>query len=113
MQVGFLRKAMGKDYICILHTTYGTYSGCIRRARGTSYCATSSGGPRWSPLLIPLAVQSLRRKNRGLHLLGHPASSPDFNLAEHPIRKIKYNLINRQERRPTKMRELRAATKWE
>ena len=52
-------------------------------------------------------------QNRGLHLLGHPASSPDLNLAEHPIGKIKYNLMNRQERRPTNERELRAAIEWE
>jgi hypothetical protein len=52
-------------------------------------------------------------QNRGLHLLGHPASSPDLNLAEHPIGKIKYNLMNRRERRPTNERELRAAIEWE
>src|SRR3954453_9548114 len=51
-------------------------------------------------------------QNRGLHLLGHPASSPDLNLAEHPIGKIKYNLMNRRERRPTNERELRAAIEW-
>ena len=52
-------------------------------------------------------------QNRGLHLLGHPASSPDLNLAEHPIGKIKYNLMNRRERRPTNEREFRAAIEWE
>jgi hypothetical protein len=40
-------------------------------------------------------------QNRGLHLLGHPSSNPDLNLAEHPIGKVKYNLMNRRERRPT------------
>jgi hypothetical protein len=48
-----------------------------------------------------------------LRLLDHPASSPDLNLAEHPIERIKYNLMNRQERRPTNERELREAIEWE
>jgi hypothetical protein len=52
-------------------------------------------------------------QNRGLHLLGHPSSSPDPNLAEHPIGKIKYNLMNRRERRPTSEREFRADIEWE
>ena len=52
-------------------------------------------------------------QNHHLHLLDHPASSPDLNLAEHSIGQIKYNLMNRQERRPTNERELREAIKWE
>ena len=52
-------------------------------------------------------------QNRGLHLLGHPSLSPDLNLAEHPVRGIKYNLMNRRERRPTNEREFRAAIEWE
>ena len=51
--------------------------------------------------------------NRGLRLLDHPASSPDLNLAENPIGRIKYNLLNRRERRPTSERELREAIEWE
>jgi hypothetical protein len=57
--------------------------------------------------VVPILAEFVARvtitemQNRGLHLLVHPSSSPDLNLAEHPIGKIKYNLMNRQERRPT------------
>ena len=51
-------------------------------------------------------------KARGLRLLPHSASSPDLNLAEHPIGKVKYNLMNRRERSINE-RELREAIEWE
>jgi transposase len=49
----------------------------------------------------------------GLRLMPHPPSSPDLNLAENPIGRMKYNIQNRRERRPTNKTELRQAIQWE
>ena len=51
--------------------------------------------------------------NMGMRLMDHPASSPDLNLAENPIGQIKYNIMNRKERRPTSLAQLRAALEFE
>jgi len=51
--------------------------------------------------------------NMGMRLMDHPASSPDLNLAENPIGQIKYNIMNRKERRPTNLAQLRAALEFE
>jgi hypothetical protein len=52
-------------------------------------------------------------RERGMCLMDHPSSSPDLNLAENPIGRIKYNLLNRRERRPTNEAQLREAIEWE
>jgi hypothetical protein len=51
--------------------------------------------------------------NMGMRLMDHPASSPDLNLAENPIGQIKYNIMNRKERRPTNLAQLRVALEFE
>lgn len=51
--------------------------------------------------------------NMGVRLMDHPALSPDLNLAENPIGQIKYNIVNRKERRPTNLAQLRAALEFE
>jgi len=52
-------------------------------------------------------------RNMGMRLMDHPASSHDLNLAENPISQIKYNIMNRKERRPTSLAQLRAALEFE
>jgi hypothetical protein len=37
----------------------------------------------------------------GMRSMNHPATSPDLNLAENPIGQLKYNIMNRRDRRPT------------
>ena len=45
--------------------------------------------------------------------MNHPATSPDLNLAENPIGQLKYQIMNRRDRRPTSLAGLRAALDWE
>ena len=47
-----------------------------------------------------------------MHLLNHPASSPDLNLAENPIGQIKYAITIRRERHPISEEELKQAIAW-
>jgi hypothetical protein len=51
--------------------------------------------------------------NMGMRLMNYPASSPDLNLAENLIGQIKYNIMNRKERRLTNLAQLRAALEFE
>jgi len=46
----------------------------------------------------------------GMRLINHPVSSPDLNLAENLI---KYNIMNRKERRLISLAHLRAALEFE
>lgn len=52
-------------------------------------------------------------RERGMRLMDHPSSSPDLNIAENPIGRIKHNLLNRRERHPTNKVQLREAIEWE
>jgi hypothetical protein len=49
----------------------------------------------------------------GLRWMDHPATSPDLNLAENPIGQLKYKIMNRKERKPTNLAQLKAALEWE
>jgi hypothetical protein len=49
----------------------------------------------------------------GMRSMNHPATSPDLNLAENPIGQLKYNIMNRKERRPTNLLQLKAALEFE
>jgi hypothetical protein len=49
----------------------------------------------------------------GLRWMDHPATSPDLNLAENPIGQLKYKIMNRKERKPTSLAQLKPALEWE
>jgi hypothetical protein len=50
----------------------------------------------------------------GMRLMNHPVTSPDLNLAENPISQLKYNIMNRKERRLTNLLQFKASLefKW-